>query len=70
MPKIHTFKYRIGSKYENEFFRILRRYDVDPKSVMCRKGSIFHTPYNEYILSDGLYRLIQDDMNELSAQNT
>ena len=57
---IHNMKVVPNSEGEQYFMDLLEKVNVNPNSVMCRLGSIFGTDYNEYILSDGLYKQIQD----------
>ncbi len=57
---IHSMKIVPNSEGEQYFMELLKKVGVKPNSVICRLGSVFGTDYNEYILSDGLYRQIQD----------
>lgn len=64
MGRIHRLKIMPGSEAESSFMNLLKQVDVKPESVMCRLGAIFGTPYNEYVISDGLYRQIQSHLLE------
>lgn len=65
---IHKMKVEPGSEGETYFIQLLEEVGVKPERVMCRLGSVFGTDYNEYILSDGLYKQIQNYLKENEAQ--
>lgn len=58
---IHNIKIYPGSSAETKFMRSLERVGVNPTMVMCRNGAVFGEDFDEYILSDGLYRLITEE---------
>lgn len=60
MGKIHYVKIEPGSDSETYFMQLLGEVNVKPENLMCRLGSVFGTPYNEYIISDGLYKQISE----------
>lgn len=60
---IHILRIEPKSEAEDKFMQLLKEVDVKPKSVMCRLGSVFGTEYDEYILSDGLYKQIQKQLS-------
>lgn len=62
MGKIHRLKVTPGSEGEQYFMELLKQVEVKPESVMCRLGEIYGAPYNEYILSDGLFNLIRNHL--------
>lgn len=62
MGKIHRLMILPGSEGEIYFMKLLKQVEVKPESVMCRLGEIYGTPYNEYIISDGLFNLIRDHL--------
>ena len=64
MGKIHRLRIMPGSEGEEYFMSLLNKVGVKPEAVMCRLGKIFDTPYNEYILSDGLFNLIRNHLIE------
>ena len=61
-------KVKPGSEGEVYFIQLLEAVGVKPERVMCRLVSVFGTDYNEYILSDGLYKQIQNYLKENEAQ--
>lgn len=65
---IHKMKVEPGSEGETYFIQLPEEVGVKPERVMCRLGSVFGTDYNEYILSDGLYKQIQNYLKENEAQ--
>lgn len=60
MGKIHMMKVEPFSEAERYFIELLGKVGVKPESVLCRVGSIFGKPYNEYVISDGLYNQIRE----------
>ena len=69
MGHIHILRIVPGSNGESEFFKALESVDVKPEAVLCRHGLLFNTPYDEYILSEGLYRLIRSQMEKRQGFN-
>ena len=65
MSAIHTMKVVPNSEAEKRFMELLKKVDVKPDSVICKLGDVFGVPYNEYILSDGLFRQIQDELRKV-----
>lgn len=61
--KIHKLKIIPGSKQESKFFEILKTVGVKPERVMCRRGFIFWTKYDEYLISDGLWKQIGGNLS-------
>lgn len=43
---------------------ILRKVEAKPELVLCRRGYLFWTADDEYILSDELWRLIFEDLRK------
>ena len=64
MSRIHSLKIEPGSEAELYFMNALKKVNVKPESVICRLGAIFGTPYNEYLISDGLYSRIAEYLEE------
>ena len=62
MGRIHTIRIIPNSEEESRFIDILDSVGVKHESVICKLGMIFDTPYDEYLISDGLYRLIQSQI--------
>lgn len=54
-----------GSKKEAAFLELLKKSECHMESVIRRDGISFTRPYDEYILSDGLCRVIAEDLNRL-----
>lgn len=68
MASIHTVKIIPGTKEESLLYSALQNVGVNPERVMCRKGSVFNTRYDEYLLSGGLYSQIADVIEHLRGQ--
>lgn len=64
MGKIHRLTVVPGNEGERYFMKLLNQVEVKPENVLCKRGEIFNTQYNEYILSDGLFNLIRDHLRE------
>lgn len=64
MGQLHVMKIVPDSEAEVYFMSLLDEVGVNHNSVICRLGSVFGTPYNEYVLSDGLFRKIKDRLSE------
>lgn len=62
MGRIHAIRVQSGTDEESRFINILDSVGVKHESVICKLGMIFETPYDEYLISDGLYRLIQSQI--------
>ena len=62
MGRIHAIRVQSGSEEESRFIDILDSVGVKHESVICKLGMIFDTPYDEYLISDGLYKLIQSQI--------
>lgn len=65
MGGIHSIKCIPGSKREKEFLKLIDSAGVKRELLMCKKGSDFETDYDEYIISEGLYRTIQDKFEKI-----
>ena len=55
---IHLVKIIPGSREETRFIEVLDSVGVNRENVLCRLGRLFRTEYDEYIISDGLYKQI------------
>ena len=64
MGQLHVMKIVPDSEAEVYFMSLLNEVGVNHNSVICRLGSVFGTPYNESVLSDGLFRKIKDRLSE------
>lgn len=67
MGRIHIMKVVPLSETEEYFMELLRKVEVKPDSVICKLGSVFGKPYNEYYLSDGLYNQIREYLLETNG---
>lgn len=66
---IHRIKIRPNSEQEMRFTEILKTVGVDRNNIPCRFGYIFWTPFDEYTISDGLYKQIHKDLENLISRN-
>lgn len=53
-----------NSADERYFIQLLNEVGVKHESVICRIGEVFEQPYNEYLLSNGLFRVIQEHIQQ------
>jgi hypothetical protein len=53
-----------GSEAEQYFMQLLNEVGVKHESVICRIGEIFDRPYNEYLISNGLFKVIQEHIQQ------
>ena len=67
MGKIHHLKVVPFSDAENRLMELFELVEVKPDSVICRLGSVFGKPYNEYIFSDGFYNQIREYLLEIKG---
>ena len=65
MGNIHIIKIKPGSKDESRFIDILVDAGVHMDLVLCRRGDVFGTEYDEYILSGSLYNVICEDLERV-----
>lgn len=65
MGGIHSIRCMPGSKREREFLKLMDREGVKRELLICKKGDIFETDYDEYIISDGLYRIVQSEFERI-----
>lgn len=61
--RIFRLQIKPGSDAEDKFKILLKSVGVKPDLVMCRVASVFNTRYDEYILSEGLYKQIQNSLD-------
>ena len=62
---MRTVKIKPGSWTENKFLNLLKRHDVKMELVMKRSSEMSGKPYDEYMLSDGLYKIIQAELEKI-----
>lgn len=60
--RIHLVKIKPHTEEETRFIKALEDVGVKHESVICKQGFIFDKPYDEYLISDGLYKLIQSQI--------
>ena len=53
---LHRMKIIPGSDKETKFIEELDRIGVNRERILCRHGNLFDTEYDEYLISDGLYK--------------
>lgn len=54
-----------GSNLESEFIRLLEDHYVKMELVIKKDARLYEATHDEYLLSDGLYRIIGDRFEEL-----
>lgn len=54
-----SIKVKPFSKEEERFMKLMTEEKVNPGDVVCRLGDLFGKPYNEYIVSNSLYKQIK-----------
>ena len=64
MYMLHSYRIVPGTYSEQYFKELLLEAGVKMNLVMCKIGKVFGRPYDEYILSDGLNRILCDDLEE------
>ena len=67
MAKIYAIKIKPCSSNENKFKNILEEAGVKNELLMCRRGKDFGMNYDEYIISEGLYKIIHNDLMKLEG---
>lgn len=65
---IHILRIHSGSETETKFLNTLIEVGVKPELVICRVGAAFNKNYNEYVLSDGLYKQIQEKIWKIKSE--
>lgn len=65
MGGIHSIRCIPGSKREKEFLKLMDSVGVKRELLICKKGLIFEKDYDEYIISEGLYRTIQNEFERI-----
>ena len=62
---IHSIRCEPGTEREKQFLQLLKCMGVNMDLVICKKGELFDTSYDEYYISDGLYRLIEEEFENI-----
>ena len=57
---MRTIKIRPNSYSEYRFKNLLNKVGAKPELIICRKGSEYGMDHDEYLISDALFRLIQE----------
>ena len=65
MGGIHSIRCIPGSTREKQFKKLLDKVGVKWDLVIRKRGVDFETDYDEYIISEGLYRTIQDEFERI-----
>lgn len=65
MGGIHSIRCIPGSKREKEFLKLMDSAEVKRELLICKRGEIFEKDYDEYIISDGLYRIVQSEFERI-----
>lgn len=65
MGGIHTIRCVRGSDREKQFLQLMDNSGVKRELLICRKSEDFGTDYDEYIISEGLYRTIQNEFERI-----
>ena len=55
-----SIKVKPFSKEEERFMKLVKDAKVNPGDVVCRLGTLFGKPYNEYIVSNKFYKQIKN----------
>lgn len=69
MSCIHSIRCVPNTKREKEFFDLLDSVDVKRELLICKDHETFETTYDEYIISDGLYRIIEEDFERIRGSD-
>lgn len=62
---LHSIRCIPGSKREKEFLKLMDKIGVKRDLLMCKRGDLFETEYDEYIISDGLYQTISEKFERI-----
>lgn len=62
---LHSIRCIPGSKREKEFLKLMDKIGVKRDLLMCKRGNLFETEYDEYIISDGLYQTISEKFERI-----
>jgi hypothetical protein len=65
MGGIHSIRCVPGSEREKQFLQLMDNAGVKRDLLICKKGLIFETDYDEYIISEGLYRTVMDEFERI-----
>lgn len=65
MGGIHTIRCVRGSKRERKFLELMDRNGVRRDLLICKPRELFETDYDEYVISDGLYKTIEEEFERI-----
>ena len=65
MGGIHSIRCIPGSAREKAFLQLMDDNEVKRDLLMCKRGELFETPYDEYVISNGLYQKIADEFERI-----
>lgn len=64
---MRIIKIKPGTWLENKFLNLLKRNDVKMELVMKRDHELTGLKHDEYLLSDGLYRIIGTELEAIKG---
>lgn len=65
MGGIHTIRCVRGSKRERKFLELMDRKEVKRELLICKTMEVYETDYDEYVISDGLYKTIEEEFERI-----
>lgn len=65
MAAIHAVKIIPHTYEEACFLKLMDKVGVKRKALMCRRSTDFNTVYDEYVISNGLYKEIEYDLAKI-----
>lgn len=65
MAAIHAVKIIPHTYEEACFLGLMDKVGVKRKALMCRRSTDFNTVYDEYVISNGLYKEIEYDLAKI-----
>lgn len=65
MGGIHTIRCVRGSKRERKFLELMDRKEVKRELLICKTMEVYKTDYDEYVISDGLYKTIEEEFEKI-----
>lgn len=65
MGGIHTIRCVRGSKRERKFLELMDRKEVKRELLICKTMEVYETDYDEYVISDGLYKTIEEEFEKI-----
>ena len=65
MGGLHSIRCIPGSRREKEFLQLMDDAGAKRELLICKRGDIFETEYDEYVISEGMYRLVRDEFERI-----